>query len=502
MSMNRSVDFSQPQRQSLPGILVMFANSLQKTVRALWPMLLIWLVKFDSLNKIVFFGSVAGVVVLIGIISYLQYLFFTFHIDEENGEFVIQKGVLNKTRITIQLHKIQQVNINQSLIQRLVGVHKLEIDTAGSDKKEASISAISHDLATILKERLINHSQQETITDSEKVAIEESPTSFIKIGILSLVKIGFTSNYIKSFALIFVFFTTIIENLQQLNTDVINEDEVTNYLDALPNITSFMIVVGIFIVLILIVNLFRTILKYFDFTIQKSKQAIVLSYGLLSTKNTLLNPNKVQKIKITQNYFQKKLDVTTIGVHQASSDVEKVKEKDQIEVPGCSANERDIILNLLLSQLPEKGKKYSPNWRKFAVNTFFLLVVPVLISIAINFKLHFVTWNEWMLYTSFFVIFAIVLLWFSFKNYKLFVSNDFIIKQNGAWDIDTTIIEPYKIQAIETQQFFWQKTTNIGSVTLSTAGGNISFSTGNYTEIKNLVNYWLYQVETSDKNWM
>ena len=80
--------------------------------------------------------------------------------------------------------------------------------------------------------------------------------------------------------------------------------------------------------------------------------------------------------------------------------------------------------------------------------------------------------------------------------------NHFIIKENGAWDIDTTIIEPYKIQAIETQQFFWQKTTNMGSVTLSTAGGNISFSTGNYTEIKNLVNYWLYQVETSDKNWM
>ena len=500
--MNNSIDFSQPQRQSLPGILVMFANSLQKTVRALWPMLLIWLVKFDSLNKLVFFGSIAGVVIIIGVISYLQYLFFTFHIDEENNEFVIQKGVFNKTRITIQLHKIQQVNINQSLIQRLVGVHKLEIDTAGSDKKEASISAISHDLATILKERLINHSQQETIVDSEKVAIEESPTSFIKIGILSLVKIGFTSNYIKSFALIFVFFTTIIENLQQLNTDVINEDEVTNYLDALPSITSFMIVVGIFIVLILIVNLFRTILKYFDFTIQKSKQAIVLSYGLLSTKNTLLNPNKVQKIKITQNYFQKKLDVTTIGVHQASSDVEKVKEKDQIEVPGCSANERDAILKLLLGQLPQKGTRYLPNWRKLAVNTFFFLLVPILITLFLNYKTEFVSWSDWFLYSSIFIVFTGIMLWFSFKNYKLFVSNDFIVKQNGAWDIDTTIIEFYKIQAIETQQFFWQKATNIGSVTLSTAGGSVTFTTGNYTEIKQLVNYWLYQVETWKKNWM
>ena len=500
--MNNLVDFSQPQRQSLPGILVMFANSLQKTVRALWPMLILWIVRFDSLNKIIFFGSIAAAVVLIGVISYLQYLFFTFHIDEENNEFVIQKGVFNKTRITIQLHKIQQVNINQSLIQRLVGVYKLEIDTAGSDKKEASISAISHELATILKERLINHSQQETIVDSEKVAIEENATSFIKIGILSLVKIGFTSNYIKSFALIFVFFTTIVENLQQLNKEVIDEDKVTNYIDEMPIITSFLVIAGFFIGLILIVNLVRTILKYFDFTIQKSKQAIILSYGLLSTKNTLLNPNKVQKIKITQNYFQKKLDVTTIGVHQASSDVEKVKEKDQIEVPGCNERERNAILILLLGQLPKKGTQYLPNWRKLAVNIFFFLLVPILISLFLNYNTEFVTWTEWLIYTSIFFVFAGIMLWFSFKNYKLFVSNDFIIKQNGAWDIDTTIIEPYKIQAIETQQFFWQKATNIGSVTLSTAGGTVSFTTANYSEIKELVNYWLYEVETWEKNWM
>jgi putative membrane protein len=500
--MNNPIDFSQPQRQSLPGILVMFANSLQKTVRAIWPMLILWLVKFDSLNKLLFFGSIAAVVVLIGVISYLQYLFFTFHIDEENNEFVIQKGVFNKTRITIQLHKIQQVNINQSLIQRLVGVYKLEIDTAGSDKKEASISAISHELATILKERLINHTQQEAIESIENISEEVVATSFIKIGLPSLIKIGFTSNYIKSFALIFLFFTTIVENLQQLNAEVIDEDQVTNYLDTLPVYTSILLVIVVFIGLILVVNLVRTILKYFDFTVQKSKQAIILSYGLLSTKNTLLNPNKVQKIKITQNYFQKKLDVTTIAIHQASSDVEKVKEKDQIEVPGCAKYERNAILKLLLGQLPQKGTQYLPNWRKLAVNTFFFLVVPLLITFLLNHKTQFVTETEWFIYAIIFTIFVAVMLWFSFKNYKLFVSNDFIIKQNGAWDIDTTIIEPYKIQAIETQQFFWQKATNIGSVTISTAGGTVSFTTGNYSEIKELVNYWLYEVETWEKNWM
>jgi putative membrane protein len=94
------------------------------------------------------------------------------------------------------------------------------------------------------------------------------------------------------------------------------------------------------------------------------------------------------------------------------------------------------------------------------------------------------------------------MIYFSFRNYKLFVSKKFIIQNEGAWDVDTSIILPSKIQAITTQQFFWQKTTNIGSVTLSTAGGNINFTTGNYSEIKELVNYWLFQVENSNKNWM
>ena len=501
--MNNLTDFSQLQRQSLPGIFVMFANTLQKSVRAFWPILLIWLVKFDSLDKLVFFGIVAGVVILIGIISYLQYHFFTFHIDNKNQEFVIQKGIINKTRITIQLHKIQQVNINQSIIQRLVGVYKLEIDTAGSDKKEASISAISHDLATILKDRLIHYSQLENndliITNQE----ENAPTSLIKIGLSSLIKIGFTSNYVKSFALLFLFFSTIIENLRQLSDSTqINEDQVTNFLDKLPMLTSIAIVIFSIIGLVMAVNLVRTIVKYFNFTIQKSRQAIILTYGLITTKSTLLNPNKVQQLKITQNYFQKQFNVTTIEINQASSNLEKVKEKDKLQIPGCTAGERDAILTLLFGQLPIKEISYLPNWRKLAINTFFLMIVPILIVLFLNRKTEFVTWTDLSIYVSLFIVFSGLLLWFSYKNYRLSVSKDFIIKQNGAWDIENTIVEPNKIQAITTQQFFWQKATNIGSVTLSTAGGNINFTTGNYSEIKTLVNYWLYQLDTTNKNWM
>jgi putative membrane protein len=94
------------------------------------------------------------------------------------------------------------------------------------------------------------------------------------------------------------------------------------------------------------------------------------------------------------------------------------------------------------------------------------------------------------------------LLFFGFKNYRLFVSDKHIIKQSGAWDVDQEIIQIDKIQAITTSQLFWHKSLNIGSLTMHTAGGNITFHLGQFDKINEYVNRWLYEIETSNSNWM
>ncbi|HKO75683.1 MAG TPA: PH domain-containing protein, partial [Flavobacterium sp.] len=137
-------DFSKPQRQSIVGIFVVFIYSLQGYAKALWPILVIWIFKFNEINKVYLVAGTLIIFAIVGIVSYLRYLNFTFYIDQENDEFIITEGILNKTITTIQLYKIQQVNINQSLIQRLVGVYELVVDTAGSNKNEGSIKAISY----------------------------------------------------------------------------------------------------------------------------------------------------------------------------------------------------------------------------------------------------------------------------------------------------------------------------------------------------------------------
>lgn len=91
-------NFNQPQRQSPIGILVMFVDSLQKFVKAFWPIILISVFKSDSKAIWYSVGGFAAIVIIVAIFAYLRYINFTFYIDDENDEFIINDGVVNKTR--------------------------------------------------------------------------------------------------------------------------------------------------------------------------------------------------------------------------------------------------------------------------------------------------------------------------------------------------------------------------------------------------------------------
>jgi putative membrane protein len=503
-------DFNQPQRQSIVGIFVMFVYSLQGYAKALWPILVIWIFKFDQINKGYLLSGTIAVFAVIGIVSYLKYLNFTFYIDQENNEFIITEGVFNKTKTTIQLYKIQQVNINQSLIQRLVGVYELAVDTAGSNKKEGNIRAISHELALDLKARLLENENKKTvnvvdaISTSEEISTEkaiDTEAPFIKISFLSLLKIGITSNYVKSFFVLLAFFFTLFDHIKQITgRDILHDENIEDYVDKSQVITAFLMLFIIFFLAVIVINLVKTIFTYFDYKIARQKGSLLLSYGLLNTKSTIIKPEKVQITSVTQNFFQKKMNVLHLKIKQATGG-EKEDQKLAIEIPGCDKMEKDAILKLLFQKIPEKGVMLKPNFRKLGFSVFLTIGLPLLgfyfVRDLIIEQLPMIDYLVLL-----FVVFVGVIQFFTFKNNRIYINDDFIILQSGAWDVTNKIIIPSKIQAITTSQLFWHKNINIGSLTLHTAGGNISFQLGNFTAIKQCVNLWLYEMETSDSNWM
>ena len=156
------------------------------------------------------------------------------------------------------------------------------------------------------------------------------------------------------------------------------------------------------------------------------------------------------------NFFQKKLNVNTIEIFQASSEIKRASAKDKTKIPGCNLNEKEKIIALLLDKIPSFDKVLYPNIRKLIVGIFFFVLLPVVLGFVINGIAQRFSLSTMIVILLLYVFFMGVILLFSYKNYRLFISDDFIMKQSGAWDIDHEIIEPYKIQAVKTHQFFWQ----------------------------------------------
>jgi putative membrane protein len=495
--------FNQPQRQSKIGIIVLFADSLQKYARAFLPLAFIFVLKGDTFNRLYLFLGLLAIVIIVGVIAYLRYINFTFYIDNQKEEFIISEGVFNKTRTSIQLHKIQQVNLSQNIIHRIINVYALDVDTAGSDTKEGNIKAISHELALALKSKLLENDGMHAIAEVTEITDPKTNFNlpFLKIDLVSLFKIGITSNYVRTIGLLLTFFFTIYDGLSQAGkTDIVNTHQVTSLAENKPIIyVILMFILGLFSV-VFILNISRTIIKFFGYTIAKQKGSLVLSYGLINTKSTILKPEKIQVTTISSNYFQKKLNVLEIKIKQAVGHIDE-RNKNIIEIPGCNSKEADEILKLLFKELPQKGEMLQPNFRKLVFSLFLLIIVPLTVFYGIGRWGNSVVF-EYVSIAVFYAFATIILLFFGFRNYRLFVNENYIIKQSGAWDIDNEIIQIEKIQAVTTSQLFWHKNLNIGSLTLHTAGGNVTFYLGKFDRINQLVNLWLYKLETKNSNWM
>ncbi len=494
-------DFSQPQRQSPIGILVLFFDTIRHFARALLPLLAVWFFNRGDMKSVYVTLILALIFVLVSVAAYLRYLNFLFFLNDRQEEFIITEGVFNKTKTVVRLDKIQQVNITQTLLQRIIGVYALDIDTAGSNKEEGKIKAVSHGLALALKARLLQNERKIVVTDDSGSIPEEKP--FMEIGLPTLLKVGVTSNYMKSFWLLFVFVVTAYDNIRHfVDYDALDSRKFHEYVGRQTAVTSVAMIFIFLILLILVINLLRIVVRYFGYKITRQSGSLLLSFGLINTKSTIIKPEKVQIVSITQNYFQKKMNLLGLRIRQAMGGESHEKHRDHaIEIPGCDAGERDAILKLLFNVVPEKGAMLTPNWRKFGFSVFLIIVLPLSGFFALA---H---WAEARFYEFSYLAFVyaalvLVFLVFGFRNYRIFIGERFIIKQSGAWDITNDIVEPAKIQAITTSQLFWHKTADIGYLTLHTAGGNISFQLGDFARIKRYVNLWLYEMESSDVNWM
>src|SRR5690606_21405843 len=109
-------------------------------LRGLIPLIIVFLlrgVNWEAVLQWYWIAGAAGLLILLCGASYLQWRRFGFWLEQDR--IIIRSGLLFRGEKPIYYSRIHSVNVEQPLIQRLLGVAQLKIETPGGGQKADGI---------------------------------------------------------------------------------------------------------------------------------------------------------------------------------------------------------------------------------------------------------------------------------------------------------------------------------------------------------------------------
>jgi len=493
-----NLDLSRPQRQSVYGIAVIFFQKLRKAVNIIISIVIVQFgVKANA--SLLFTGSISLVCIGILVISILSYRKFVFYISGD--EFIIEKGIFSRKKISVPFDRIQTVNINQNLIQRILNVVGLKIDTAGSAAKELEIAALPKSYANSIQDYLIEKKGEEKgveLNTGEKdiKEITQAHKPLVSLTLLDLIKVGLTENHLRTALLLFAIVNGYVWQFEDALSDYffLLEEQQEQWLTYWTILLPIAIIVSI--IGIALLSIIQSILRFYDLKFFSSEKGVQLVSGLLKRVEYQIPVHKIQWIEWSTNPLRKWVGFKTIEVNQASSN--EVKKKDSITVPACKEEHLD---RLLADFYPELNKS---EYRKIPAAPFYKVQLIALFSLIPALQICILSYFEPLLLIAAFIWLAASLpfVWNYANKMQLEINAD-LIKLSKGWVFPkAAYLKHYKIQSVKLQQNIFQKRRKLVHMVFYTASGRLKMWQLNEDIAKRIYNYLLYQIEISKKNWM
>src|SRR5690554_3319946 len=177
MNQKHNYDFSQPNKLDRKALWLVLGNALWTIVRSLWPILAVFALRGFKTEAYWIYIGVSAITLLIFARLSINYFYYSYQVAGD--ELIIYKGWLNKSKTVVKLDKIHEVNLNQKLIHKIIGLYLISVDTAGSSKTEITINGIAYRKALALKEVLTNTEVEAVDGRSEDLMINSTENQSI-----------------------------------------------------------------------------------------------------------------------------------------------------------------------------------------------------------------------------------------------------------------------------------------------------------------------------------
>lgn len=501
-----SISFAVPQRQSFWAVIFIILKSLRKIVGQIWPILIAFFLgksgnsTFDRFEILI--AGLGAFGMISSIISFFKYY---YHISEE--ELVIEKGIFKKVKLNLPFERIQSINFNQTVIHQLLKVTAVEIETAGSDKKELKIDALDMETAEALRSYLLEKraealaqasGESDIVLTEEGISSPQEEVLILELDNKDLFKVGLAQNHLKPIGLVIGLFGSVFAYSYSFGIDplkIVREifNNVTSF-DFSSSALAFLLLPFVMVSY----SIVTTILRHYKLRFWRSGDRFHMVQGLLTKRQFSALDQKIQILAWGQNPFERLLKQYRINFRQAKAG-EGNKEKMHFSIPGCDesriayvkdewlgkeAGSFDLYLGVS-SHLFKRSAKYQTGF----------------ISIFIIVALYF---SEWEVAIGLIVLLTLViyLSWKEYTKKRYAFNGKEIYVGGGLLGFKHSLFPVHKVQNVIIVQNPYQWRRNLATLKIYTAAGNVNIPYIQVSAAEELLDQIMYKVEVSKKKWM
>ena len=449
-------------------------------------------------------GAGAVVAVLLGT-AILRYWFFRFTVDDDGLR--IRQGVFKKTHLEIQFERVQGMDVERSLVDRLLGLATVTFDTAGSAAREGQLPAIRRTFADTLRQRI---EQQGRLVAHPPAGEAKASPPLLKLGAWDMVRIGVTDRSV----LVGLAFLPV---LFQAYGDAAEEFATRAATAAGEELLALGLWFGVLVVLVLIVagiallalvTVASAFLRFHDFELLHDGSAFRSRAGLLTRKEVVVERAKIQQVSVAQGVIMilmgrcrvRMLPATSGG---ASGDAAAVGAQT-LTVPLLDVAR---LADLGARVFGEEGKRLglSPANDAFtAISPVYIRarllavgIVPALIGAVV--LVPFV--GATGLLALAWPVLVLLAAWQAWRRRGYLVDDDALASRRGLFGYSVDAFLFRKAQGATVSRSPLQRRKGLASLTVHLASGDVTVPYMDFATACRLRDYLLFKVESSRRPW-
>jgi len=384
-----------------------------------------------------------------------------FQYKIEDGELHIRSGIFVRKNLYLTRDRVQVIDISSGVLQRLFGLVKVDIQTAGSTSRDASIEAVTLEKAHLINQLLRNGDHQNS-TETENGKSEDQKSKVYSLPGKHLLIAATTSG---RFGIILSVMGTIFSQIEP----VIRESEIFDHLfSLLPSQTDGIMIASIIIIIIVgawIFSFFSTLLMYGDFSVEVKKEEIVIMRGIFEKKKITVPYNRIQAIYVNEGLVRQPLGYASIHLESAGYGDDKGTGSLML-FPLIPRKKVETLIKEIVPQHNVEMNGYAPpskSLRRYIFRAAFIIVV--LTGLVYKF-LYTAAWI-WV-----FPALSILWGWLKYKDAGIGWDSETLILRSRTLSKTTAIIKRKRIQDVSVFQSPIQKYRNLCTIQVYVASGD------------------------------